>query len=108
MRRPDPKSRTSKIARLLAYGGAITPRDSWGGYGLYRLSGVIYNLRRRGLPIETTPIGRRRFGRYWVPYDQQQRARELIDAWGSADQQGSKAKMSKHGHSTANGTAGGA
>lgn len=98
-------SKRQKVARLLAHGGVISGLTALALYGLYRLSSVIHQLRQKGLSIETRRVGRHRYAEYWIPPDRRQEALELIDAWGSADQQGGKAKMSKQGHSTTAGDA---
>lgn len=100
-------SATKDIAHHLANGGSLTALDSLEIYGTLKLSTPIHILRRRGMDIadETIVSGRKRFKRYFVEPDRRQEARELIDAWGSADQQGGKAMMSKHGHSTTAGDA---
>lgn len=96
-------SATDDIAHHLANGGSLTALDSLEIYGTLKLSTPIHILRRRGMDIadEYLVHGRKRFKRYFIEPDRRQEALELIDAWGSADQQGGKAKTSKHGHSTA-------
>ena len=33
--------------------GSITPKEAWITYGIYRLSDVIFKLRKRGMNIKT-------------------------------------------------------
>ena len=45
--------------------GAITPMDAIRDYGIMRLSAVIFDLKRSGVPIRTrTVTGKNRFGEH--------------------------------------------
>lgn len=46
-------SATSEIRSLLEEGGTITPLEALSGFGCYRLSAVIFNLRKAGVPVRT-------------------------------------------------------
>lgn len=59
------------LAALLA-GDQLTPADALRRFGCFRLAAVIFKLKRKGHPIQKTPInvmgrhGRARVARYWM------------------------------------------
>lgn len=57
------KSQKSRIMGHLGRYGKIDPLKAWETYGVYRLSDVIYKLRRDGVEIETgEKIVRNKYG----------------------------------------------
>lgn len=59
-------TKQDKVKNWLLSGKSITPLDCWKRFGLYRLSHVIYVLRKEGHKIKTTPMTRKgaTFARY--------------------------------------------
>jgi biotin operon repressor len=61
-------NKTDKVLRHLKKGRWISGQDALRLYSLYRLSAVIYNLRRKGYEIETDMVkgvdGESEFARY--------------------------------------------
>ena len=60
-----------KVYRHLKYFGKITPMEAIHEYGITRLSAVVFNLKKRGIPIESEiETGRNRFGEkaWWSKY----------------------------------------
>ena len=51
-------SRTQKITNHLLRGHTITGRQALYRFGVYRLSALIFNLRKKGFVIETIMNGR--------------------------------------------------
>jgi hypothetical protein len=50
------KSQTSDILQHLKNGRNLTQKEAINEYGAYRLSSIIYSLRKKGYDIESTPI----------------------------------------------------
>ena len=62
------KSQTEAVLAHLKKHGSITSMQAIRKYGATRLSGIIYNLRRRGYIITTEPfVVKIRFGRKTRP-----------------------------------------
>ena len=50
------KTQTSDILQHLKDGRRLTQKGAINEYGAYRLSGIIYSLRRKGHNIESKPL----------------------------------------------------
>ncbi len=50
------KTQTSDILQHLKDGRRLTQKEAINEYGAYRLSGIIYSLRRKGHNIESKPL----------------------------------------------------
>ena len=50
------KTQTSDILRHLKQGRRLTQKEAINEYGAYRLSGIIYSLRRQGHDIESIDL----------------------------------------------------
>lgn len=50
------RSKTQDVIEHLTKYGSITPKQAVDKYNLYRLSGVIHSLRKRGMKIQTEII----------------------------------------------------
>ena len=51
------QSQEIRIENALVRGDKITPIDALQKYGTFRLSAVIFNLRKKGYNIKTTMVG---------------------------------------------------
>jgi hypothetical protein len=49
-------SKTAKLLKWLLSGRAITPKQAWKKWGLYRLADSIFKLKRRGYSIVTVLV----------------------------------------------------
>ena len=49
-------SRSNKLLRFLLRGGTVNGRQALRDFGIYRLSAVIFNWRKKGFNIETQMI----------------------------------------------------
>lgn len=49
-------TQTIKVREWLESGKTLTSMDAWQRWGITRLSGIIYNLRRQGYTISTSTI----------------------------------------------------
>lgn len=60
---PTPGTQADRLLRALQEGRAIDPMVAWRELGIYRLSDVVFQLRRLGWPIRTDGIDvKNRFG----------------------------------------------
>lgn len=50
------KSKTNDVVMHLIKYGSITPKEAVNKYNLYRLGSVIFELRKRGMKIETENV----------------------------------------------------
>lgn len=56
-------SKTDAVMNHLRERGSITSMEAFKAYGVTRLSAIIFNLRKRGVSIESVPMTMRdRFG----------------------------------------------
>lgn len=61
------KSKAKKILNYLLKGHPLTPLKALKKFGVYRLSSVIYRLRRKGYSIETRIIeGKEHYAQYKI------------------------------------------
>lgn len=58
-------SQSSMVREHLLSGKTLTPLEALADFRCYRLSAIIYDLRKEGLPIETE-ILTNRFARYYI------------------------------------------
>ncbi len=61
-----PVSRSQRLLQHLLAGNTITGRSALTRFGIYRLSGFIFNWRKAGYTIETTM--RKRHGQFFASY----------------------------------------
>ena len=61
------KNATQQIKAHLERGKTLTPAQAWDKYGVYRLSSVIHNLRRKGMRIVTEESGKEGYAKYYIP-----------------------------------------
>lgn len=47
------RGKTKKVYAHLEKYGSITSNEAWEAYGVTRLSAIVFNLRRKGMDIET-------------------------------------------------------
>ena len=57
-------SQTAHVLAHLGSGRGLTPMEAFDRYGITRLSGLVFSLRRRGWRIETVPRTGKRGQRY--------------------------------------------
>ena len=62
-----PKRQIDLIGRALLCGGPVNPVTA-SASGIWRLSGIIYRLRRRGWPIVTDRDHHNGMARYSIPH----------------------------------------
>ncbi len=56
-------TKTSLIKKFLIENGHITAKTAWDEFGAERLGSIIFNLRQRGMDIETVmQVDKDRFG----------------------------------------------
>ena len=58
-------TQASMVREHLLSGKTLTPLEALADFRCYRLSAVIYDLRKEGLPIETKIMGNG-FARYYI------------------------------------------
>ncbi|MCC6516915.1 MAG: DNA-binding protein [Chitinophagales bacterium] len=58
--------KTQKIKSHLKAGKKITGLQALRLYGCYRLSAVIYNLRKSGMNIKTKIVGKEKYAQYFI------------------------------------------
>lgn len=60
------ESQQKQVERWLLKNNSITPIDALNMFGAFRLSAIIFNLREKGMPIETEMIynGKKRYAKY--------------------------------------------
>ena len=50
---PQHKTQPARLLAVLLNRGRVNPLKGWRNLGIYRLSDTVYQLRRRGWPVET-------------------------------------------------------
>ena len=67
-------SQKSQIKSYLEYGNKITPLEALNMFGSFRLSAIIYNLKKEGMNIKTNRITQngKTFAEYELVFEPQQ------------------------------------
>lgn len=66
-------SQQSQIQSYLEYGNKITPLEALNKFGCFRLSAIIYNLKKEGMNIKTNRITKngKTFAEYELVFEPQ-------------------------------------
>ena len=76
-------TQTEQILEHLMKGWSITPLEALNSYGIFRLGARIYDLRSRGIHIETENAkggNGKRFARYWMGPGEIERVKREVAA----------------------------